>query len=1437
VISFQTCNVKIVEKKYKKQKMEKILGIDLGTNSIGWAIRDTSETDNQIIDKGVLTFDKGVGEEKGIEVPKVKARTAARGKRHNYQAEKYRKYNLLETLIENKMCPLTIEELNAWRHYKKGIGRRYPQRKEFIEWLRFDFDGNGKPDFERFGLSKHESYYVFRAFVIDENKKEIFKKEPHIIGRVLYQIVQRRGYNNIYNLTDDDKEKLSGTIENGGGDSGAEGVKNIRPFIEKHKGLGAALYYLQKETNERIRKRYNLRSYFEQEIDLICQVQNIEHLKEDIKKAIVWQRPLQSQKGLVGFCTLDRPLKSKTGKYYKKGSKRIPLSHPIYEEFRTWVDINNLKLEAPSGVNLNDFIEENVLPIFNKATDFHYSNKMDKKGKETKGLRDKIEKLGGKIHAKFDLELAEETDGKKYKANKFLNKIEKLFGNNWKEILRWKETLNNILKPKNAGYLRVEDIWHLLYDANITKGQKNIGEKIMPILQKHFPSIAFDINDFKSITLDKGYASLSEQTIKCILPYLKQGMLYSHAVFVANLEKVFQKKLDTETLAKLKEDYSKINDYIKASKEINNIINGLISDSYNEQNYSKGKNYNLSDIDINDINQKIKDNFKSKIWNQKTKAEKELFVDDIKKKYEYFLQQDIHGTDKGRQFYKTERIADKLRELLISKYDVDEKSIDKNIWHPSEQEVYSPAYIKADKDGVIITDGNGKDIYFLGDPNPISRGFKNPMAIKTLQYLKKLLNYLLETGKIDSSTKINLEIARELNDANTRAAIQKYNGYRKTLRDNIIKDIKEYYVNEKLSNVNISEELIQRYELWKEQKEKCMYCTKHIECAEVFNGKAQVEHTIPQGISHCNEMFNLTLAHVHCNDTKAKRFPTQWTDNYDLIHKNVGFMYAKYIEHKEKHEDTFKKAKSASDKAAKDTIIKERHYQKRHLIYWKKKYETFIIEEVTNQFRRQQLTDTQVITKYALPYLKTVFKRVEVLKGIDTAMFRKIYQINTEVENKDRTKHSHHAIDAAVLTLIPPSSIKEFIRKEYHQAKENNLPYTNTPMHWQNYNSKYIRDIEDKVIINFQPQYRTLTPTSKKVRKRGEIKIFKNEEGNKMIRKSQGDTIRGQLHDDTFFGAIKQPIYNEVNGKFIPKTDGKGNFIFQKNDKRKDDLFFVTRHREGLAYLKSFEDIEEMVIDPNLKAYLKKEIQNRIDIGQTFEKALLEPIWAFGKKQDKNGNSLNPIRHLRTRIRAGGGLIENPANVRERKNFISEAEYKNQYYASNGGIVACGLYELEIEGKLIRETQIFSILEVSHTKKARDINQAIPVNFEKTIKKKKHLIPLFAALKPRQKVLFYKNDINELDDLNENDILKRLYTIIGFDDGKIYFKHHLNAMNDAELKHELERIGIPKKGASKFNFDFPIPKLSFTKDNFNFAIEGKHFEIKLDGKIEWKKND
>ena len=65
--------------------MAKILGLDLGTNSVGWAIRDTDSVEaNQIIDYGVLVYKKGVGDGKSGEFSLAAERRKNRSKRRLY---------------------------------------------------------------------------------------------------------------------------------------------------------------------------------------------------------------------------------------------------------------------------------------------------------------------------------------------------------------------------------------------------------------------------------------------------------------------------------------------------------------------------------------------------------------------------------------------------------------------------------------------------------------------------------------------------------------------------------------------------------------------------------------------------------------------------------------------------------------------------------------------------------------------------------------------------------------------------------------------------------------------------------------------------------------------------------------------------------------------------------------------------------------------------------------------------------------------------------------------------------------------------------------------------------------------------------------------------------------------------------------------------------
>ncbi|RYZ28007.1 MAG: hypothetical protein EOO10_10950 [Chitinophagaceae bacterium] len=1338
--------------------MAKILGLDLGTNSIGWAIRDTSAHENQIIDKGVLTFEKGVAEGKSGEFPMVQKRTESRGKRRNYQAEKYRKWQLLQTLIENGMCPLTIEQLNEWRHYKKGVGRKYPQSEVFIQWLRFDFDGDGKPDFERFGFSKHESLYVFRmlASSSDEQSRKIFQDNPQILGRVLYQLVQRRGFRG----RDEEESK---TIMEGGGDRGAKGVKEISPYLERYGTLGAALYHLQKETGQRIRKRYNLRSDYEQELKTISESHGFgEDLYKRLWKAIVWQRPLRSQKGLVGICTFER------------GKSRAPVSHPLYEEYRTWVFINNLTIVLPKGVNEEEYLDRTIYPLFyNASRDF-----------KLKKLRDRLKKDGGDITARF-------YDDTKVISCTLLNEFQKLLGADWKEKYGWYKALNN--EPQESGY-SFEDIWHVLatFDSK---------EKLKEFALQKLGLSEDGAEAFSKIKLQQGYATLSLAAIKKLLPYLKKGFKYSHAVYLANMHKVLgAQKLNDELAAHLAETFGTIEKQMERRRQIDEIVKSLIADHQNAaQRWGMDSGYLLDNDDRNDIERKATALMGEKTWEELPGEEKDAILQSVAASYQTYLQQRIN-TPLVNIFPKKERLHDAIFTHLQNTYNLPDKAR-KNLWHPSEQETYAPA-----------KEVDGRKV--LGDPQPISRGFKNPMALKTLHQLKKLANYLLQTGKIDEDTRIVVEIARELNDANRRKAIERWQREREKENDEYRKRIQETLA-ECGVNYEINKELLDKYRLWLEQNRHCLYTGKQIGFCEWFNGNLyDFEHTVPASMSFDNELKNLTLADgLYNKQIKGKRLPTALPNYYEdavidgkeytAIRPRLKFMEEK-VAALEKMLDEWVK-KTSDEKSIQDAIIQRRHIIRMDLDYWRKKLDTFTIKEYKAGWRNSQLRDTQVITKYALPYLKTVFNKVDVQKGSVTAAFREIYKIQPRTEKKDRTKHSHHSIDAAVLTLIPPAAVREKILIRYNEEKDSNPhnTYHETVRDWKAFRAEHILSIEDDVLINFQPKQRTLTPTYKNVRKRGRQQFvkqktadgkwqFKLDEGGKQIPlKAKGDSIRGQLHKESFFGAIK------LNG----------------------EQWLVERY--PVAAFTKIEDCKN-IVDNAVRKIVEETLKERMAEGLSFDKAKLDPIpFPSGKAV---------IKKVRCKVAAGRGYLT-PAKALEirQHDFKSKHDYKNAVYAQNDENTLCLYYEGKVDGKTERAFRIVGLFELAQLKltSVEDIHKE---EYYKTIPagkgKVKANISIDTILMAGTKTLFYKDNIDELKGLEEVDLLKRLFRIYKFNEmgtPNIYLQNHLEARANDQLGD-----GDTQFDSTKYQY-----RLKLKADKFSCALEGKHFEVKPDGQIHW----
>ena len=99
--------------------MAKILGLDLGTNSIGWALID--DVRNKILGVGSRIFPIGVENlgDGDKEMSKNASRTGARGIRRQFFRKRLRKKILLKALSENNMCPLNANDFDDWKKTKE----------------------------------------------------------------------------------------------------------------------------------------------------------------------------------------------------------------------------------------------------------------------------------------------------------------------------------------------------------------------------------------------------------------------------------------------------------------------------------------------------------------------------------------------------------------------------------------------------------------------------------------------------------------------------------------------------------------------------------------------------------------------------------------------------------------------------------------------------------------------------------------------------------------------------------------------------------------------------------------------------------------------------------------------------------------------------------------------------------------------------------------------------------------------------------------------------------------------------------------------------------------------------------------------------------------------------------------------------------------------
>ena len=677
------------------------------------------------------------------------------------------------------------------------------------------------------------------------------------------------------------------------------------------------------------------------------------------------------------------------------------------------------------------------------------------------------------------------------------------------------------------------------------------------------------------------------------------------------------------------------------------------------------------------------------------------------------------------------------------------------LYHPSMIETY----LDAKK--------NSQGVYQLGSPR--TNAVRNPMAMRSLHQLRKVINTLLRDGTIDSQTEIHIEYARELNDANKRRAIAQWNKDRETKKKKNAEDIRTLYKQECGKGIEPTNDDIIKFQLWEEQNHICLYTGESIGISEFVgaNPSYDIEHTIPRSVGGDSTLENMTLCSSKFNrDIKKAKLPTQLSNHDKIMERLEG--WREKIEKLRKDMDHVK-TYSSMDKSIKDRLIQKRHLIKLELEYWLGKYKRFQMEEVPEGFARRQGAGIGLVGKYAGLYLKSLFHKIDdrnksnvrVVKGATTAEYRKMWGIQDEYEKKSRDNHVHHCIDAITIACIEPGEYNE-TAKYYQQLEEyerTKAAKPSFPKPWPTF-TEDIKNIAQEMLV----VHRTSDNMPKRARK------YIRTPNGKML--AMGDSARGSLHNDMYYGAIER--------------DGEIKYVIRKS----------------LESIKE-SDIEN-IVDDTVKEKVKQAIAEK-----GFKEAISGDIFMNREKGIK-------IK----KVRCFAPSVTNPLHIRTHRD-LSRKEYKQHFHVTPDGNYCMAIYEGEAKGKIKRTYEIVNMIDAAkYYKKSSDLVKQGPI-----VPEYKNGLKYRCIVRTGTHVILLQSDNEELNIANKDDLARRLYFVaVMRKDGRIVLRYNQDARDATTLKKER------KSGAYKVGEQYRS-EIMLSMSDFHALVEGIDFKINVLGDI------
>lgn len=1186
--------------------MAKILGLDLGTNSIGWAVVDNEKQEIAGAGSRILPMDAGMmGDfERGNSVSQTAERTGYRGARRLRERYLLRRERLLRVLrligylpehFESQLdryCHWDVEgePKLAWREGKDGK-MEFLFKKSFEEMV---------AEFRKAGVMDKVPYdwtiYYLRKKALTQ---PIMKEE---LAWVLMQFNQKRGYNQMRGKSDEsdnsgvkneEKEyhelKVLSVTDSGEKDKKGKTWYHIKlenGWVYKRASIVpldwegkvkafVATYKLDAEGNRKpvdqpslsapdkdswaprkLRLEQDIRNndvtlgeyifnmllsdpskkiigesvttvdrrYYKDELHAILKKQieyhkelrdvdlynkaidELYHSNESYRKSIAnrgfeylladdilfYQRPLKSKKSLIADCQYEKNsyVDDKTGEKKVKPLKGIAKSHPLFQEFRIWQFILNLRIyhydEDVTATCFND--EESLCDLYDwlkeqKSVDQKSMLKylgLGKRGDDSyrwNYVPDKSYPTG---------ETFSTLAGGLQKCG-----IAKVFLTKEKEL----------------------ELWHILYSVEDTteyhKALRRFGKK----QAWDEETIESFLKAFDKLTVykDKDYGSYSAKAIGKLLPLMRCGRYWKAENIAAQtrerIEHLATGEVDETLSIKLRERLAQYDSIDKCKgvplHEACYIVYGRHSELAENRQWEKPE-------DIDEYLKSFRQHSLNNPVVEQVVTESLRTVRDIWK--HYGKPDEIH-VELGRDLKKTREERDRLSKTILEGEETNQR-------------------IRLLLMELAHGDSKVENV--------------KPQSPKQQELLK-----IYETGVVESFGELPKDIA-DIRKKMTGGESKKWPSHSDVMK----------------------------YKIWLDQKYVSPYTGNPIPLAKLFTPAYEIEHVIPQSRYFDDSLSNKVICEAEVNKKKDRELGHEFIVNHhgEVIQLSMG--------------------KSV-------TILGVKDYEelvRRNFGNNRTKMRKLLLDEIPDDFIDRQLNDSRYISRLMMHLMSNIVRHEDADGSVeDTATSKNVIACNGTITdrlkkdwgvndvwnsivlprferlnaltsttnyttlnaqghkipdmpielrqgfNKKRIDHRHHAMDAIVIACTTRDHVNllnnEAAKSEHRENRyalqhklRNFYTYTNErgekrekagefKKPWEQFTQDVKHSLEE-IIVSFKQNQRVINKTSNK------HTVF-SEGTKKTVPQHKGDSwaIRKPMHKETVFGEVNLQLTKSINLK------------------------------------------------------------------------------------------------------------------------------------------------------------------------------------------------------------------------------------------------------------------------------------------------------------------